>query len=352
MKKKIISCPNCGENINIPVGMHIEFICPQCNETIEFHDSIDKNLKDDETLEMNSEVEENSNNILIIITWILAIPIFIILNKVFPNPDWIFNLDRIFLLLSMIITFKLIEFTLKILEPFIVVLFFIGIIYLVYGSISGGYGFGSIMREYQYILYSMIDSPKPHKTLLREIIPFRNKTKIKNAIDYNNKEVRNYALNLTKDFEKEAELWEGSVDRTIIQSFAIFKHINNNWNYVNDPKMEEYYAKASETLHHLSGDCDDHAIFMAACIKAIGGEVRLVRTKGHIYPELLIGNRNDTKVINFLIKQVLFKSESYGKKLSFHIDEKNKIWINLDYTEKYPGGDFMSKEIFGILNLP
>jgi hypothetical protein len=139
--------------------------------------------------------------------------------------------------------------------------------------------------------------------------------------------------------------------RKIIQCLAIFKEINENWNYVSDPKSREYFAKASESIKNLSGDCDDHSILMAACIKAIGGTPRLVHTSGHLYPELLIGDKNDMESINYLIKRKLFKNISDGKKINYHIDEYGQAWLNLDYTAKYPGGRFMSEEILGTLTL-
>jgi hypothetical protein len=43
---------------------------------------------------------------------------------------------------------------------------------------------------------------------------------------------------------------------------------------------------------------------------------------------------------------VLFTKESYRKQLHYHIDERGQIWFNLDYTAKYPGGPFLSEEIF------
>ena len=90
---------------------------------------------------------------------------------------------------------------------------------------------------------------------------------------------------------------------------------------------------------------------MAACIRSIGGTPRLVHTDGHIYPEILIGNQTDLETINFLIKNELFSLESKNQSIHYHIDERNQIWLNLDYTAKYPGGPFMSEEILGILNL-
>lgn len=39
--------------------------------------------------------------------------------------------------------------------------------------------------------------------------------------------------------------------------------------------------------------CYDHSILMAASVRAIGGTPRLIHTKGHIYPEILIGSQTD-----------------------------------------------------------
>ena len=135
----------------------------------------------------------------------------------------------------------------------------------------------------------------------------------------------------------------------MIQCFAVFKEINSQWNYVNDSKGKEYIAFASESLQHFSGDCDDHAILMAACIKAIGGTPRIIHTGGHLYPEMLIGDKNDLESAIFFIKKDLFAIESKDQQIHYHIDERGHIWLNLDYTATYPGGKFMSDEILGAL---
>ena len=90
---------------------------------------------------------------------------------------------------------------------------------------------------------------------------------------------------------------------------------------------------------------------MAACIKSIGGTIRLIHTKGHIYPELFIGNKIDLEKINYAIKKDIFPLESNKKAIHYHIDERGNIWLNLDYTAKYPGGPFMHEEILGALTL-
>lgn len=102
---------------------------------------------------------------------------------------------------------------------------------------------------------------------------------------------------------------------------------------------------------YFSGDCDDHSILMAACVRAIGGTPRLIHTKGHIYPEILIGSMEDLEKVNYLIKNELFPRESANKQLHYHIDERGQVWMNLDYTAKYPGGPFLFEEILGALTL-
>ena len=90
---------------------------------------------------------------------------------------------------------------------------------------------------------------------------------------------------------------------------------------------------------------------MAASVRAIGGTPRLIHTKEHMYPEMLIGTKADLENVIYLIKEVLFVKESKGKRIHYHIDERGQVWLNLDYTAKYPGGPFMSEEILGELTL-
>jgi hypothetical protein len=199
------------------------------------------------------------------------------------------------------------------------------------------------------MLYSMSEDPNPQDIIISKLLPFPNKSKVIDAIQYDNPKVRSFALMATtKNFN---DLKEYGDYRTIIQCFAVFKEINSRWNYVSDPKGKDYIATASESLRYLSGDCDDHSILMAACIKSIGGIPRLIHTDGHIYPEILIGSRKDFEAINYLIKKELFVEESKGQTIHYHIDERNKIWLNLDYTAHYPGGPFMHEAILGALTL-
>lgn len=220
---------------------------------------------------------------------------------------------------------------------------------LLLGSLFGDYTFQSVFEEYRSMVYTMNDDPYPQDIIISKLLPFPNKSKILDAVEYQNPKVRDFAIMAINKHFKHVKGY--NEDWTIIQSFAIFKEINSRWNYVSDPKGHDYIAKATESLKYLSGDCDDHSVLMVACIKAVGGTTRLIHTKGHIYPELYIGTKKDLERINYAIKKVLFPTESKGKTIHYHIDERGNIWLNLDYTAKYPGGPFMHEEILGALTL-
>jgi Ca2+/Na+ antiporter len=284
--------------------------------------------------------------IIFALNFLIAVPVFIIIHQNTINPNWYFNLDRIFLFLLILV---IIQLVLRVLRTIIIVCIALYLIALLFGSFSGRYGFSSVFEDYRYMIYSMSDSPNPQDIIISKLLPFPNKSKIINAIEFENKRIRDFSLwATTKNFR---EIKGYSKYRTIIQCFAVFKEINSRWNYVSDPKGKEYIADATESLSYFSGDCDDHSVLMAACIKSIGGTPRLIHTGGHIYPEIAIGDAADMETINYLIKKVLFVKESEGKKLHYHIDERGIVWLNLDYTAQYPGGPFMSEEILGALTL-
>jgi len=284
--------------------------------------------------------------IIMLLSLLITIPIFIILHQNLIDLEWAFNLDRVFIF---IFVFAAISFLLMYLRTIIILCIAVYILVLIYGSVIGNYGFSEISEDYNSMIYTMSDNPFPQDIIVAKLLPFPNKSKIINAIEYQNPKVRNFAIMATTKHFKGIKGY--SDYRTIIQCFAVFKEINSRWNYVNDPKEGDYIATASESLEYFSGDCDDHSILMAAAIRSIGGTPRLIHTKGHIYPEILIGTTIDLEKVNYLIKNVLFLKESYKKKIHYHIDERGQIWMNLDYTAKYPGGPFMYEEILGALTL-
>ena len=284
--------------------------------------------------------------IIFILNILITIPIFIIAHHNFITLDWAHHVDRILLFLVILVAIQLLLRAMRRVTLISVILY---LIILLYGTVSGKYSFQSVFEDYRSMMYTMNDDPFPQDIIIDKLLPFPNKSKIIDAIEYQNPKVRDFAIMAINKHFKHVK---GYYDYfTIIQSFAIFKEINTRWNYVSDPKGHDYIAKATESVEYLSGDCDDHSVFMAACIKSIGGTTRLIHTKGHIYPELLIGTKKDLERINYAIKKILFPIESKNKPINYHIDERGNIWLNLDYTAKYPGGPFMDEEILGALTL-
>lgn len=282
--------------------------------------------------------------IIFVLNILIAIPLCIIVHQNLIDPEWPFHLDRILIFIVIIVTIQLV---LRLLKTVLIICIFFYLIALLYGSVFGNYGFNAVYEDYRSMVYTMADDANPQDVIISKLLPFPNKSKIIAAVDYDNPLVRNFALMATTKYFRDIKGYHKQ--RLMIQCFAVFKEIKNRWNYVNDPKGREYIAAASESLQHFSGDCDDHAILMAAAIRAVGGTPRIIHTGGHLYPEMLVGTKADLETANYLIKEVLFAQESRGKEVHYHIDERGQVWLNLDYTATYPGGPFKSEEILGAL---
>jgi hypothetical protein len=143
--------------------------------------------------------------------------------------------------------------------------------WLWYGTATGKYGFNELYKDGKAMLYGLKSDPQKDGFVFTGSRALGTDREIVSAIDYRNPVVRDFAVGATNEnFVKQQEGIKMKY-RTLIQCFAVFKKINENWNYVSDPQDEEYIAKASESVKLLAGDCDDHSILMAAAIKAIGG---------------------------------------------------------------------------------
>jgi hypothetical protein len=282
--------------------------------------------------------------IIFVLNVLIAIPLFIIIHQNLKDPNWPFHLDRILIAVTLLTVIQLI---LRYLKTVLIVCIALYLLALIYGSLFGKYGFNAVFEDYRSMVYTMADDPNPQDIIVSKLLPFPNKSKIIDAVDYNNPKVRNFAAMATTKYFKNVKGYKK--ERNMIQCFAVFKEIRNRWNYLDDPKGHEYIAYASESIQHFSGDCDDHAILMAASIRAIGGTPRIIHTGGHLYPEMLVGTKANLETANYLIKEVLFPEESRGKEVHYHIDERGQVWLNLDYTATFPGGPFMSEEILGAL---
>lgn len=288
---------------------------------------------------------------------IITMPLFIFLYKFMPKLEFyigenLIKLDYIILFLAI---FFLIYFLLKKFRFIVIGLVVVSLIVLTITNFSGSYTIGDLKNDYYTFLFKLSGNSF-EQDFIQGQGEFKKEKELREAIDYTNPDLRNYAASIgIKYFDEERHL---SPNRKWVQFFSVFKEVYGQWKYVYDPANEDYYSKASETLGQLQydeffkGDCDDYSIMIAACIKAIGGEVRLVRTTviqengdeiGHLYPEVKFGSEDDLETIVYLIKSVYFVEESKGKAINYYLDGKGFIWLNFDYNDRYPGGKYQSE---------
>ena len=295
---------------------------------------------------MNAAIRPSSIlNVLVgLLSFMLAFPLFILTYHRLPDLQWPYHTDKILIFFVIAVLLLLMVRSFK----FIIITGVIAIVgWLWYGTVTGQYGFKELYQDGKVVLYGMQNN-SDNKVVFTGTRSLGTDQEIINAIDYKNPLVRDFAVQATNEFFEDEQRTKMKY-HILIQCLAVFKKINENWNYVSDPQDEEYIAKASESVKLLAGDCDDHSILMAAAIKSIGGTPRLVYTKGHIYPEILIGNKRDLEHLTALIHKKLFPEESAGKTIHYHKDEQGDIWLNLDYTAGYPGGKFMGDEVIEAL---
>jgi len=171
-----------------------------------------------------------------------------------------------------------------------------------------------------------------------------NKTSIKDinlAMDYNNPVTRNFALRSVRNYP-------GS--HNIYQICSLYDNIVNRWSYVSDPLDNEYFAAASESIAEsdFTGDCDDFAILMAACMRAIGrvSQIALASNNesGHAFAEVKINNDMgwDYTVKNQIIKYYRNRGVNLSSS-DINITERNgERWLNLDWWSQpyHVGGPY------------
>jgi hypothetical protein len=174
------------------------------------------------------------------------------------------------------------------------------------------------------------------------------------AVDYTNPTTRDYAVKL-------AALSSGPYN--IVQICEIYDYLYKNWKYVNDPSGFDYVSLASRTINaNLAGDCDDYAVIMSAMIMAIGGMARVVIARsdvgGHAYAEVYMGNETDCKALTKKIREHyqsfwdwLFGNDPVGS-IAYHKDSKGGCWVNLDWTSKFPGGQFFDSNKAIAISIP
>lgn len=293
------------------------------------------------------------NILLYLVAVVVALPFFFLMSPHLPaiNLPLGVGIHLEHLLFSVLVVGLSIYIVVR-LKHLVLILLGIGIVSIIVSSARGGYSFQDAFQDYVVSLYNLQNNPVAVPLMAEDYEPFQDAYKVAEAVNFKGADVRNFAVKIgTKHFGKHID----KHNRSLVQGFSVFKEINNNWIYVSDPVGEEYFASAGETINQqqydgkFNGDCDDHAILMAACLKFVGSEVRLVRTTHHIYPELKIGSKDRLDKAIFLIRHKLFVKESKGKSIYYHVDHSGVIWLNFDYTGRAPGGKFLQEDIVGIL---
>ncbi len=274
-----------------------------------------------------------SRVIFFILSAFIVFPFVVLFQSVFPVTKWILPaIVGIGATIGLFYLLRKIKFT---------VWTIIGVILITLSitSATGRYSFVDVGIDYRSILsngVSFFQHPFPK---YRQFIKATRITP----------NVRQYSLKAaTKNFTR----YQKGPGWQYVQYFSIYKEIVSKWKYVNDPVNRDYIASAEESLATFCGDCDDYSVLVAACVTSVGGTVRLVRTKTHVYPELKIESEEDYGIVKNLIRKQLFSKVSKKKEIYCHEDSYGDIWINLDYTDRYPGARFMSDEIISVLVIP
>ncbi|MEZ4335353.1 MAG: FHA domain-containing protein [Sandaracinaceae bacterium] len=165
------------------------------------------------------------------------------------------------------------------------------------------------------------------------------------AIDPTNPTTRNEAVRLASEDEGPYK---------VEQVAQIWSSVRERWRYVNDPRGDEYFSSASQTLSnateegHLAGDCDDFAIVLASMIEAIGGEARIVMLDGdqggHAYAEACI-HEDPQEVARRLSQHYRRHWDRYLgnttiSNIHFRSAPDCPVWLNLDWNARVPGGPY------------
>jgi hypothetical protein len=149
-------------------------------------------------------------------------------------------------------------------------------------------------------------------------------------------------------------LEDAGIDEPCTWSSCISLHqkIYESWTYKADPFYKELYRPPHKTIRNFTGDCDDYALLVSTLFKTLGYQTRIIVTDHHVYPELAIPHDS----IYFLRVEPRIKAmPSYQIKgsppLFFRRDRNGTIWLNLDYTAPFPGGPYLSEQVYKVIDL-
>lgn len=140
------------------------------------------------------------------------------------------------------------------------------------------------------------------------------------------------------------------------QVAAVWREVRSRWSYVNDPRGDEYFATATETVeNNMVGDCDDFAILLVSMIEAIGGDARIVMSDGdrggHAYAEACVPGDPERLITDLRAHYRRQRTRVRVTDLHFRSDERCPVWLNLDWNAEIPGGSF-GREVWAVAIYP
>lgn len=162
-------------------------------------------------------------------------------------------------------------------------------------------------------------------------------TSLAEAVDARSPRVRDFAVKIASAHP--GSYYKGSAGSVVPgeaglkQVAALHRYVSSQWKYVNDPLTGrgDYLSPASRTIAlGLSGDCDDFAILLAACVEAIGGRVRIVSgscSEGyHAWCEVYAGDAAQTR------QAADFLSRNHARSaVGYAVTGGKEGWIPLDW---------------------
>ncbi|CAL1521292.1 hypothetical protein MMC2321_05086 [Chitinophaga sp. MM2321] len=256
------------------------------------------------------------------------------------------------LVIAVAISFLLVYLLRWIFRPLIIPAFILLCSLLLFNKYTDRYTFTNVLNDYKGMVqgnWGAKDSKQLDILSLypRRVESYRDKTVrgIREKINIQDSVVRNFSVKHSLEYYDEYFYKFGKITRFL----SLFRYINTHFKYVLDSRRDEYFATPQETIQNgLGGDCDDHSLLMTSCLQSIGARCRIVLIKGHAYPELYCGDKDDFEIMKQAI--ITLFPKPVVREIYYH-ELKGEYWINLDYTARHPGGPYMNDKVYALIEL-
>ena len=267
-------------------------------------------------------------------------------------PTLVANGWHIDLLLAVVVSFCVVYLFRWIFRPLIITVFLLVCGVMVFNKYTDSYTFNNVLIDYKGMVQGNLGAKDSKQLDILSLYPrrvesYRDKTVrgMREKINFQDSVVRNFSVKHSLDYYDEYFYKYGKITRFL----SLFRFINSHFKYVLDSRRDEYFATPQETIQNgLGGDCDDHSILMTSCLQSIGARCRIVLIKGHAYPELYCGDRDDFEIMKQAI--ITLFPRPVVKEIYYH-ELKGEYWINLDYSARHPGGPYMNDKVYALIEL-